>query len=118
MGRPKDDELAAAIGEKVRKLVGDKHGAKAALAKAIGVQLGTIETIYKGARCPTLIVLLRIADHYKVSLDELIGRGKAATSINAETRGYVAGLRLAADAIADLSARLHDKADNTLPRKN
>ena len=116
--RPKDDALAAVIGENVRELIGDKYGAKTRLAKGIGVQLPTVECICKGTRCPTLIVLLRIADHYKVSIDELIGRGKAATASNAEARGYAAGLRLAADAIADLSMRLHDRADNVLPRKN
>lgn len=118
MARPKDDELAAAIGENIRKRLGTKHGSKSALAKATGVTHYTVDQLCKGERCPTLIVLIRMADYFKVSVDELLGRGKAATSINAEARGYVAGLRLAADAIADLSARLHDKADNTLPRKN
>lgn len=117
MARHKDDDLAAVIGEKVRKLVGDEYGAKAKLARAIDVKLATVENICKGTRCPTLIVLLRIAEHYKVSMDELVGRGNRATAAAAGARGYAAGLRLAADAMTDLAERLHDKADRTVPTR-
>ena len=115
-----ETEIDRTVREKIDKLSGKKGGRKE-LAKACGVSTQTVSNIVSGVHRPRLPLLVAIADHYGVTVDYLLGRkdapAKTAATHSAEARGYAAGLRLAADAIADLSDRLHDKADKTQPRK-
>lgn len=115
-----DTDVDRILREKLDKLSGKKGGRKS-LAKAVGVSPQSISNIISGTHRPKLPLLVAIADYYGVTVDWLLGREgvkeKTVASQNAEARGYAMGLRLAADAMTDLAERLHNKADNTVPRK-
>ena len=67
-----------------------------------------------------ILLPLALVFYYGVTVDWLLGREgskeKTTSAQYAEARGYAMGLRLAADALVDMSERLHDKADRTEPR--
>lgn len=115
-----DTQVDRTLREKIDKL-SEKKGGRKSLAKAVGVSPQSISNIISGTHRPKLPLLVAIADHYGVTVDWLLGRegakDKTVASRNAEARGYAMGLRLAADAMTDLTERLHDKADRTEPRK-
>lgn len=99
-----------------------KKGGRTLLAEACGVSVQSISNIVSGVHRPKLPLLVAIADYYGVTVDWLLGREgckeKTAAAQYAEARGYAMGLRLAADALTDMSERLHERADRTVPRKN
>ena len=115
-----DTDVDRILREKIDKLSGKKGGRKS-LAKAVGVSPQSISNIISGTHRPKLPLLVAIADYYGVTVDWLLGREgskeKTVSGQIAEARGYAMGLRLAADAMTDLAERLHNKADNTVPRK-
>lgn len=116
-----DTQVDRTLREKIDKLSGKKGGRKS-LAKAVGVSPQSISNIISGTHRPKLPLLVAIADYYGVTVDWLLGREgckeKTAAAQYAEARGYAMGLRLAADALTDMSERLHERADKTVPRKN
>ena len=99
-----------------------KKGGRTLLAEACGVSVQSISNIVSGVHRPKLPLLVAIADYYGVTVDWLLGREgckeKTTSAQYAEARGYAMGLRLAADALTDMSERLHERADKTDPRKN
>lgn len=99
-----------------------KKGGRTLLAEACGVSVQSISNIVSGVHRPKLPLLVAIADYYGVTVDWLLGREgskeKTAAAQYAEARGYAMGLRLAADALTDMSERLHERAEKTVPRKN
>lgn len=99
-----------------------KKGGRTLLAEACGVSVQAISNIVSGVHRPKLPLLVAIADYYGVTVDWLLGREgskeKTAAAQYAEARGYAMGLRLAADALTDMSERLHERAEKTVPRKN
>jgi len=102
------------------KALTPKRGDLAAMSKALGYSKQVTCCWREGISVPRLATLIQVADYFGVTVDWLLGREgvkeKTVASQNAEARGYAMGLRLAADAMTDLAARLHDKADRIEPR--
>ena len=51
-----------------------QHLSQAAVANEIGIALRTYQYYERGEREPQLSTLIRLADFYRVSLDDLVGR--------------------------------------------
>lgn len=97
----------------LRKHLGDKRGATTRLAKAIGTTQPTVANHLKGVTTPDLEKLVKIAGYFGVSIDNLLGyRPDNDTALRRAGRtGYADGLRMAADAAADMSNRLAAMAE-------
>jgi transcriptional regulator with XRE-family HTH domain len=69
-----DDQLAAAIGTRLRAARKARPLTLAEAAAATGISVSTLSRLETGGRRATLEQLLPLADLYEVSLDELVGR--------------------------------------------
>ena len=69
-----DDQLAAAIGIRLRAARRARPLTLAEAAGATGISVSTLSRLETGGRRATLEQLLPLADLYDVSLDELVGR--------------------------------------------
>lgn len=69
-----DDQLAAAIGTRLRAARRARPLTLAEAAAATGISVSTLSRLETGGRRATLEQLLPLADLYEVSLDELVGR--------------------------------------------
>lgn len=65
---------AQIIGYKVKKLMKQTGTTQSQLAQAIGRDQTAISRIVNGVRCPSLELLIEIADYFDVSTDFLLGR--------------------------------------------
>ena len=51
-----------------------RHLSQTAVANEIGIALRTYQYYERGEREPQLSILIRLADFYRIPLDELVGR--------------------------------------------
>ncbi len=61
-------------GERLRALRESSHLSQAKFAERFGIGQSSVVRYEKGEAAPTLELLVKIADHYDVSLDYLLGR--------------------------------------------
>lgn len=62
------------IGQNIRKLRKQQKVKQAVLASALGIGRQTISAYECGVTLPDIFLLIKIADYFGVSLDELTGR--------------------------------------------
>ena len=62
------------IGERLAELRKQRHYKQAELAKSLNVSQQVISNIERGVTTPDIEQLKNIADIYKISLDQLVGR--------------------------------------------
>ena len=92
-------------------------GERKRLADFIGCTGANVTSWTAGRQEPSLLTVLKIARHYRVTVDWLIGGDVTSTAQHAEDRGYAMGLRLAAAWMVDVAEKLHEKADKTAPKQ-
>jgi transcriptional regulator with XRE-family HTH domain len=73
-----DEELAAAVGTRVKALREERGWSQRALAQHLQVSSSTIAKYEAGVHTPPLGVLVRLAAVLDVTLDQLAGRGDLA----------------------------------------
>lgn len=66
------------MNKKIKELIEKNNVSQAALAEIAGVSQAFISRVLKGYKTPSIAVLKRIADHFGVSLDELVSENKSA----------------------------------------
>lgn len=66
------------MNKKIKELIEKNNVSQAALAEIAGVSQAFISRVLKGYKTPSIAVLKRIADHFGVSLDELVSENKPA----------------------------------------
>ena len=67
-------DLAKVVAQRLALLRADDHRSQRELADACGVTLSVLNRAILGTGTPSPDALLKIADHYEVSLDWLMGR--------------------------------------------
>ena len=67
------NDVLAAVGPRLRALRRERGVTLAALSEATGVSVSTLSRLESGQRKATLELLLPLAGHYRVPLDELVG---------------------------------------------
>ena len=72
-GEANIDEVVDGIGERLHSLRRTRSLTLVELSKAVGTAPSSLSRIESGARRPTLELLLRLARHYRVTLDDLVG---------------------------------------------
>jgi len=65
-----DEKLAAVLGNRIKELVGDRK--YSAIARQIGVKPNTFWGYLNGLTMPSFKVLLKLAEHFDVSVDWLL----------------------------------------------
>lgn len=74
-------EYKRKIGQRIKELVGEERGAKAALCRAINVEPTNLSNYFNG-NLPDPDILVKISDYFGVSLDFLIaGRSPSGETI-------------------------------------
>lgn len=112
-------EIYKTIREKIGRLRYEKEESQAQLAKALGVTDRTIKAWEGGTRNPKLNQLVKIAEHYDVSLDYLFGRTENKT-VDEETKYICAHTGLsegAVDVIKSITIN-NDRSINDFIEKN
>lgn len=115
-GRPKERSM---FGERLNFILKQREkkygrGERKRLADFLGVAPERVTYWSKGEQEPPLATVLKIARHYKVTVDWLLGGDMSRADKRSEDRGYAMGLRLAAAWMVDVAEKLHDKADKTI----
>ena len=85
-----DEEIRRVIGQNLKALRESRNLTREQLAKFIGNSPFTIRNTEHGETSPKIPSLVKYADFYGVSLDEIFGRGNYLDKINAEYRVQVA----------------------------
>lgn len=67
------ERVIGAVGPRLREYRHDAGLSLAAVADLLAVSVSTVSRLESGHRAPTLDVLLPLARHYRVTLDELVG---------------------------------------------
>ncbi|TDP91994.1 helix-turn-helix domain-containing protein [Labedaea rhizosphaerae] len=91
------DRVVAEVGPHLRQRRLDAGWSLARVAELLGVSISTVSRLESGHRAPTLEVLLPLARHYGVTLDELVGAPPTAdprTHPRPKTRGSMTALPL------------------------
>ena len=113
MSNHKQLTVAESFRKELTALIGEKRGAKMDLARAIGVQPQLVSCWLAGRRVPRAELLVALASYYGTSVDRLLGRpAKSEAALRKAGRaGYIDGLKVGANACADLSNRLQELAE-------
>jgi len=89
--------VVGGVGPRLRQYRLDAGLSLAVVAELLGVSISTVSRLESGLRAPTLDVLLPLAGHYRVTLDELIDAPATAdprTHPRPKTRGSMTALPL------------------------
>jgi transcriptional regulator with XRE-family HTH domain len=72
--RPSEQKLVQALGSRVQELRENQGLSQRALSEHLQIPKSILSEIEAGIRAPTVNVLVRLATHFGVSLDSLLGR--------------------------------------------
>ena len=75
------------IGTKLSKIRDERGETQEHVAECVGITYVTLSRYENGQRMPKMNILARLADHYGVSVDELIGRDEPETKKEPATAG-------------------------------
>ena len=75
------------IGTKLFKIRDERGETQEHVAECVGITYVTLSRYENGQRMPKMNILARLADHYGVSVDEIIGRDDAETKKEPATAG-------------------------------
>lgn len=85
----------------IQKLIGNEYGAKAKLARHIGIGQDMLSKIFSGTREFTPKEILRVAQYFSISPEEVItGIRSSAVAANSNEDGFMAALKIIIGAIA------------------
>lgn len=67
-----DDDVVAAVGPRLREIRAGRRQTLAAVSAATGISVSTLSRLESGGRRATLELLLPLARHYRLPLDDLV----------------------------------------------